>query len=480
MISYHNGRVSVWPGDCREVLAGFDPDQFDACVTDPPYHLTGLTKPRYDLDNYDNGKGNPFARRQAAMKGFMGKAWDGGDVAFQPETWAAVLRVLKPGAHLVAFAGTRTYHRMACAIEDVGFEVRDAIMWHYGSGFPKSHDISKAIDRANGHWRGRAGDYTRAGKSFGQEYKRTDKGEPITAAAAAWSGWGTALKPATEIICLARKPLSEPTVAANVLRWGTGAINISACRVPTDVPRPCLERRKDAGLDATRNTYGTGINGSRAIEPTTLGRWPANLVHDGSDEVVSGFPVNDANGYRENESNQTGAIFGNANGVVRGERGHDDSGSAARFFATFPQAKVSAGKGMAFFNDGVPKENIGIRDFGDRGSASRYFYTAKADSDDRIGSKHPTVKPVDLIQWLCRLITPPRGLILDPFAGTGTTAEAALHEGFRSTLIEREAEYLADIDRRMALVFEGAVGRSVAMAKLKPEGDPLPLFPDLP
>ena len=363
-----------------------EPDSFDSCVTDPPYHLTSISK-RWSGDGPPPVEG--VYRRSTT--GFMGRTWDGGDVAFQPETWAAVLRVMKPGAHLVAFGGTRSGHRLACAIEDAGFEIRDCLAWVFGSGFPKSHNLN--------------GD---------------------------WNGWGTALKPAWEMIYLARKPLSEPTVAANVMRWGTGAINIDGCRVGEGAKKWEQPR---GGI------WNTDTSATAALVDNPKGRWPANLVHDGSDEVVNGFPESTVSGTFERNTASEDA-FKNKYG-----------GSKWR-----------------------PETEFG---FGDSGSAARFFYTAKADADDRIGSRHPTVKPLDLLQWLCRLITPPRGLILDPFAGTGTTAEAALREGFSCSLIEREAEYLADIERRMALAFEGTVGRSVAMAKLAPELEPLPLFAGL-
>ena len=223
----------------------------DSCVTDPPYHLTSIVK-RYSKTSLD---GEGTNERRAASRadglarlsrGFMGQIWDGGDLAFQPELWAEVLRVLKPVAHLVAFGGTRTYHRMACAIEDAGFEIRDQIGWTYGSGFPKGADVSKMIDKAAGAERKVVGKSARrvsgkpeqrtAGLSGSSTFAETvGMGAyltaPATAEAAQWDGWGTALKPAWEPICLARKPLSEKTVAANVLKWGTGALNINGCRI---------------------------------------------------------------------------------------------------------------------------------------------------------------------------------------------------------------------------------------------------------
>jgi len=398
------GKVRVHLGDSREVLAGFDSSSIDSVVCDPPYALA-----------------------------FMGKSWDNGATAFTVEFWAEVLRVVKPGGHVLAFSGTRTYHRLAVAIEDAGFEIRDMTAWIYGSGFPKSHDVSKGIDKTEGYWRGRAGAVTiETQVAKGTEYERTDKGDPITEDAIKWQGWGTALKPAFEPIVLARKPLIG-TVAANVLTHGTGAINIDGCRVASD-------ENLNGGAYA-RHTDTDGRSGSMAgplrnsigkefVQPT--GRWPANVIHDGSAEVVGAFPesVSQSGGNRG-----ASQIWGSAHGEQE-RNGFDDSGSAARF-----------------------------------------FYTAKADSDDRIGSKHPTVKPVDLMRYLCRLITPPGGTVLDPFAGTGTTGEAAWLEGFQAVLIEREAEYMADIERRMALCLAGPVEKAHAIVKAKGlTEDPGPLF----
>jgi site-specific DNA-methyltransferase (adenine-specific) len=383
--NFLNGRVVLRCGDCREVMAGLVENSFDACVTDPPYHLTSIVKRMSAPDAAPVSFGSD-GRYQRVSRGFMGKMWDGGDVAFDPTTWCAVWRVLKPGAHLIAFGGTRTYARMVVAIEDAGFEIRDTIAWLYGSGFPKSHNIG--------------------------------------------NGWGTALKPAMELMVLARKPLSEGTVAANVLKWGTGAINVGGCRIATDELTP----RNNSG---TATLFGLGFEGkATTVVPSPLGRWPANVTHDGSAEVTAAFPDCD------------GAIS-NGSKIGEGYCGTD----------TF---KIHA-------REQVPG-------YADTGSAARFFYTSKADSDDRLGSRHPTVKPLDLMQWLVRLVTPPRGLVLDPFAGTGTTAEAAFREGMRCELIEAEAEYQADIRRRMALALAGPderVRESIKARNLPRDDGPL-------
>lgn len=380
------GHVNLHHGDSRHVLQGFDASSFDSCVTDPPYALTSIVK-RFGTDGAApakaNGASGVYGR---ASSGFMGQKWDTGDTAFDPAFWAEVLRVMKPGAHLLAFSGSRTYHRLACAIEDAGFEIRDQIMWIYGSGFPKSHNQG--------------------------------------------NGLGTALKPAHEPIVLARKPLIG-TVAQNIAAHGVGALNIDGCRVGDSGARN-NGRRVDSDIygklgPMQRVDYGKG-------------RWPANVIHDGSDEVVDAFP--DASG-------QQGAV-----GPQHGER-----------------------KTINCYGDFGPRPDSQPR--GDAGSAARFFYAAKADSDERAGSKHPTVKPVDLMQYCVRLITPRGGLTLDPFAGTGTTGEAAWREGVRSVLIEREERFCLDIERRMELALSGPDERRRRMTAARGETmqpDGLPLF----
>lgn len=404
--------VTVHHGDSREVLKGIADCSIDSCVTDPPYALVSIVK-RFGAANAAPARGGGFYARASA--GFMGKQWDTGETAFDPAFWAEVMRVMKPGAHLIAFSGTRTYHRLAAAIEDAGFEIRDMIQWLYGSGFPKSHDVAKGIDKANGDERPVVGDSPFASRKPNGSAGVNSVGLTATpgsvvtsaasAASAAWEGWGTALKPACEPIVLARKPLIG-TVAANVLAHGTGALNIDGCRIGTREDkgvRPITERRHD---DVTFTLAPTPTD-------ATKGRWPANVIHDGSEEVVEAFPET-ASGSLPAET-----IRGRTSDRVYGDR-----------------------RGVT-----------GSRDYeANSGFAARFFYSAKADAADRCGSKHPTVKPVDLMAYLCRLVTPPGGVVLDPFAGSGTTGMACLREGFDAVLIEREAEYVADINRRLAHV----------------------------
>lgn len=299
---------------------------------------------------------------------------------------------------------------MACAIEDAGFEIRDQLAWCFGSGFPKSHDVSKGIDRANGAVRQvrqvRQGDGTVYGLAHSGNVADD---EPISDEAAAWNGWGTALKPAWEPICFARKPLSEKSVAANVLRWGTGAINVEGCRIETN------DGYQERVVHQTGDHFSIG-SGKQArdtsFQPAQAGRWPANVCHDGSEEVLAGFP--------ETKS----GVF-------------------------LPHHKVSGASQIGTFN---MRDRTGETHpaFGDTGSAARFFYSAKAGPLDRIGRKHPTVKPVDLMRWLCRLVTPPGGHVLDPFSGSGTTGTACMAEQLNCTLIELEAAHHADIERKLA------------------------------
>jgi site-specific DNA-methyltransferase (adenine-specific) len=342
-------QITLHHGDCIEVMRGMADNSVDSIVTDPPYEL-----------------------------GFMGKSWDSTGIAYNVEMWKEVFRVLKHGGHLLSFGGSRTSHRMACAIEDAGFEIRDQIMWLYGSGFPKSHNVSKGIDKAAGAEREVIGKTIKGAQSLSTgRYGAWGDGitptAPATPAAQQWEGWGTALKPAHEPIVMARKPFAG-TVANNVLQHGTGALNIDGSRVGID--GGTFKASKPEGT--SNGIYGEGINGRVDVGQLNAGRWPANVIHDGSDEVVDGFP--------------------------------------------------------------------------DNGSAARFFYCAKANKRDRDeglnenANNHPTVKPTDLMRYLVKLITPPEGVVLDPFMGSGSTGKGAVIEGFNFVGIDQDADYL-DIAR---------------------------------
>ena len=450
-------------GDCLERLKELPDCSVDSVVTDPPYHLTSIVK-RFGAaaaspaKDYTGARENATGAYARASRGFMGQQWDGGDIAFRVELWAQVLRVLKPGGHVVAFSATRTYHRMACAIEDAGFEIRDQLAWMYGTGFPKSLNVGRALQAQASA--GGCGPEAQRRAAMGDDYRPSGRGRvnydhgsgsarngAADGDALQWQGWGTALKPAWEPICLARKPISARNVAENVLAHGVGGLNIDGCRIEavdeikprgtskidTDVnPGWLRPHMQDRALMAARE--------AAAIErANTLGRWPANIIHDGSPEVVGAFPA--------------------------------EAGAFAPVRGTEPSNAITNVYGE--------RVRVATTHHGDTGSAARFFYSAKAARNDRIGSKHPTVKPVDLMRWLVRLVTPPRGTVLDPFAGSGTTGEAALLEGFKAIMVEREPEYQADIARRMALVFAGETERAHAIVKARGEEeshDTLPLF----
>ena len=393
------GEHRIFAGDCIDIMAALKYGRpVDSIVTDPPYHLASIVK-RFGGDDAAPTKATGAYKRAAA--GFMGQKWDGGDIAFRPETWRACFDMLKPGGHLIAFCGTRTYHRMACAIEDAGFEIRDSLCWHYGSGFPKSQNISAAIDRAAGAEREVVGSkvglpgYSLAESKganlygggiggSGNPHKECEITAPATPEARQWEGWGTALKPATELICLARKPLSEPTIAANVLKHGTGGLNIDGCRVGSAGARN-NGRRQDSAIygkfgPTDRVDYGKG-------------RFPANLIHDGSPEVMGVFPDEEARFFYQAKAQNSERVF---------------------------QCRECGGR-----------------------------WHGKAECGHKDIRSHPTVKPVALMRHLVRLVTPPGGTVLDPFAGTGTTGAACVLEGFHSVLIEREPDHVGDIVFRL-------------------------------
>jgi site-specific DNA-methyltransferase (adenine-specific) len=352
-------------------------ETFDSVVSDPPYHLQSIVE-RFGGKNAAPAQFGTDGVYSRSSAGFMSQTWDGGDVAFRPETWAAVYDVMKPGAYLAAFGGTRTFHRMACAIEDGGFEIRDCIMWLYGSGFPKSHNVGKMIDKKAG----------------------------ATPETAHWGGYGTALKPAWEPIIIARKPIIG-TIFKNVLRYGTGGMHIEACRVEATDKTPA-----PVGQYVGSRIGPDGHSGIRDGQSDHLGRWPANVMHDGSDEVLAAF-----------------AQYG-PRGALLPVRGSEDS--------------ATGDNGIYNHYDRMP----GVF-HGDSGTAARFFYAAKASKADRAGSKHPTIKPVSLMRYITRLVTPAGGLTLDPFAGSGATGAAAIAEGFNAVLIEREGQYIVDIVRRL-------------------------------
>lgn len=466
-VHYADATVTLHHGDCLDVLRSLPDASVDSVVTDPPYGLGFMgkewDKPTLRADftacvecgNDDPTEGwlvcsdcleklgdaapkRPVVPAHGGrdMLGHVSKNWndkgthsrgyaDNDNAAFQKwcKQWAAeCLRVLKPGGHLLAFGGTRTWHRLAVAVEDAGFEVRDSIAWLYGSGFPKSLDVSKAITGTQRGYGGNSGAIRRAtmGDGYvesGRQGNRDGAGRrdtglnahalDLTPDAEQWQGWGTALKPAFEPVVVGRKPLVG-TVAANVLTHGTGALNIDGCRIEGAYQSPA------GGEPVTTNdVYGSGLGVGRGAHDR--GRWPANVVLDESQAQAL--------------DEQSGAL------------------TSGKMQPTHTEAARSV------YGQNASGGYTTMETYGDTGGASRFFYVAKADASERPrvnGTAHPTVKPLALMRWLVRLVTPPGGTVLEPFAGSGTTVEACIVEGFHCIAIEREADYLPLIEARIA------------------------------
>jgi site-specific DNA-methyltransferase (adenine-specific) len=378
------GAVVIRVGDCLETLRTLADCSVDAVVTDPPYGLGKEPKARDVLRAWLDGE-----EFKPGGAGFMGKSWD----AFVPSplVWAECLRVLKPGGHLVAFAGSRTYDWIVMGVRLAGFEVRDQLIWMYGSGFPKSHNL---------------------------------KGD--------WEGYGTALKPAHEPIVLARKPLSG-TVAANVLEHGTGAINVDGCRIDAldKTPAP-------VGVYGRPSIGTTGHTGERNGSADSLGRWPANIIHDGSPEVLAVFPeTGSATNHVRGDGSSMG--FGGGRGSLSISNGHNDTGSAARFYYSAKASRAERELGLADFAPATVGDG--------RQTANDTAYQ-RGKTERR--NVHPTVKPVAVMRWLTRLVTPPGGVVLDPYTGSGTTGVAAALEGFEFIGCELSLEYVKIARARIA------------------------------
>ena len=364
-------KITLYNDDCLNILKTMEDNSIDSCVTDPPYGLS-----------------------------FMGKAWDY-DVP-KKEIWQEVFRVLKPGAHLLAFFGSRTYHRGVLPIEDAGFEIRDQIMWLYGSGFPKSHNIG--------------------------------------------NGWGTALKPAHEPIVVARKP-PEDSIARNKEKYGTGAINIDECRTETKG----MKWEKPRG-----GIWKTDAEAEAKLVQNELGRWPANVIHDGSDEVVNEFPsAGSGNGKgaysyagREYDNKDTSMFNGDK---PQAPSNYNDTGSAARFFYSAKASKADKDEGLDCF---LAKKSVY---FQTGGGASGKPSSLSAGRNTEYKNIHPTVKPTDLMKYLCRLVTPKGGIVLDPFMGSGSTGKAAIQEGFGFCGIEMSEEYFEIAKARIEHAVNGKI-----------------------
>ena len=422
--------MSIWSvtaGDCRKILREMPPNSVDSAVTDPPYGLAVPPDPEKLLSHWLRGR--EFVPRG---KGFMGQAWDASVPS--PMMFRELFRVLRPGAHAVVFAGSRTVDLMGLSMRLAGFEIRDQLQWIYGSGFPKSLDVSKAIDKSAGVWRGRAGPMNSDNSAMGGgNYERTPKGSPATADALRWQGFGTALKPAHEPIILARKPLVG-TVAANYIEHGTGGINVDGCRIPSIEPTGW-------GGGGSSLFDGGLSRESKIAHRENLGRFPANILMDESagallDAQSGDRPGMSGGGIHTSSGGMFGAIDGNE-GHLRG-----DSGGASRFFFCAKACRAEREAGLEHLEP--------IRRSDGRGKDienPRLRTTARR-------NHHPTVKPIALMRWLCRLVTPPGGLIVDPFTGSGTTGIAASVEGFSFAGCELSEEF-ARIARERIAYFVG-------------------------
>ena len=392
-------------GDCIEQMQKLIDEgvQVESVVTDPPYEL-----------------------------GFMGKSWDASGIAFDKKTWELAFQLLKPGGYLLAFSASRNYHRMAVAVEDAGFEIRDQIMWIYGSGFPKSLNIGMGVDKKQGNERVTVGERTRNVKPFdddnGWNSNNTTGNHIYTKGNSEWEGWGTALKPAHEPIVMARKPL-EGTVVDNVLEHGVGGINIDECRVGKEI----LEEQ----IAGRSNKIGT-FERKDMITPKREGRYPANVMHDGSDVVNDIFP--NSKGSSGNGNAKVGETSKGAIPLRRGEAPlYNDEGSASRYFYCPKTSKSERNQGLIEFDDKQYSHD------GRKKSIENPYQRNKSISKN----SHPTVKPVELMKYLCRLVTPKGGTVLDPFMGSGSTGMAAKDEGFDFIGIEREKEYFEISEQRI-------------------------------
>lgn len=433
-------------GNNLDILPTLPDNSVDSIVTDPPYEL-----------------------------GFMGKKWDSSGIAYSVELWQQCLRVLKPGGHLLSFGGTRTYHRVAVAIEDAGFELRDSLAWLYGSGFPKSLDVSKAIDKQAGAEREVLGRNPNSREQAGKENTLYESGTvgktayetaPSTLEAQQWQGWGTALKPAFEPIVVARKPI-EGTVANNVLKWGTGGINIDGSRIGKE--------------SVTINTFDNGAKpfGDAVGEPYTsrqsTGRWPANIILDpytaellDEQSETSNSSKNKSSDNRQTFSNE---VYSGGLGVHSPANSHNDSGGASRFFYVAKASKRDRNEGLDDLEAKTPSEMTGRKE----GSAG--LVMKHPDGSDKANAYagttgaarqnfHPTVKPTSLMEYLIKLVTPPGGIVLDPFTGSGSTGKAAILQGFDFIGIELTEEYLPIIEGRLKYA-EQVVAETKEQEKLK-------------
>ena len=476
-------------GESAEVMSGWPDGCVDVLITDGPYglHFMGKTWDRFGVAS-NRGHRNNGDKPDAMIVGKYDHRRNGEYQEAMQVVFAEGLRVVKPGGYCLAFGGPRTFHRLTCAIEDAGWEIRDVICWLFGQGYPKSLNISKAIDKAmrrqyvdaaialglsipgnsyhdwtkgehspSDAWWERFKAYLKpeqwetverevvakgyrvrrdsavniAGLSAG-EYEITTS---VNSEAQQWEGWGTALKPGWEPIIVARKPF-KGTVAGNVLEHGTGALNIDGCRIGTSKEVP---KSVSIGKEGYQGDFSGAGKADCSGFDANIGRWPANVVHDGSEEVMEAFDhAGERRGATSNSRGHTGAFdFGTA----ERQPGLNDNGSAARFFYCAKTSRTDRNEGL---------EGFGEKLSGMRNTVGRHLTQGNGGGPAKARNNHPTVKPTDLMRWLCRLVTPPGGIVLDPFVGSGSTGKAAILEGFQFVGIEREAEYCEIARARLA------------------------------
>lgn len=405
--------MNIILGNSLEKLKELKDNSVDSIVTDPPYEL-----------------------------GFMGKGWDKSGIANNVELWAECLRVLKPGGHLLAFSGTRTYHRMASAIEDAGFEVRDMIEWVYGSGFPKSLNIGKAVDKLQGNEREFIEEYERHAKSGGIMGKDTWINHQVTKGTSEWEGWGTALKPAHEPICMARKPITEKNIAENVLKWGVGGINIDESRVGT---------KEEIGRD-NRNIKNSPLapkdgwnkNSMKGLDTRGkfTGRFPANLIHDNSDEVRECFPESkSSDAIRHNKKDNFKFFSEGEKQPAVTSLGFSDSGNASRFFKSILYYPKASKKERNMGCENLPPQAKVFNGQSDKPSKNMKDVEKRFTTQPK-QNNHPTVKPIALMEYLIKMVTPKGGIVLDPFMGSGSTGVAAKKNGYDFIGIDMTPEYV--------------------------------------
>ena len=456
-----------------DMLEVIEPSSIDSIVTDPPYGLTTIVD-RFGKEGSapaKEGTDGSFAR---LSRGFMGKEWDGSGVEYNVDAWRKCYTVLKPGGYLLAFGGTRTFHRIACAIEDAGFEIRDTILWLYGSGFPKSLNIGLAIDKKNGV-DNRTGEIRTDGKATNSGsgcYNCNTEGENSMqrefeerVAQNEWAGWGTALKPAYEPIIVARKPC-EGSCVDNVLTYGVGGINIDDCRIPTEEEISNHSRSAESAI--SKGIFGNSAEQeTHQTEGQQLGRYPSNVVltYDTTDfnEVCGGMPVSGQNGTISREYDRNVHIIYGKYEKITPFQSYEDSGSASRYYYCAKASGKDRDEGLEAFATKPTGELQGGRQEGSAGSIMQ-----NADGTTRVNpyagtgapkkNTHPTVKPCELMQYLVRLVTPKGGTVLDPFNGSGSTGKACMYENrerqadYKYIGIELTAEYLPIADARISVI----------------------------